>query len=316
MIFSSDELMRALAEDLPNRGPIELAAGDYYLVPPERYISREICGVNPTPYATRIHVENRPIKPGHYSEFAKLTFLPIGDNFAFEMDHSSRTLLRRLIIQSPLQADRERNPRIEAWNNILRSGGGIRTTNENIGDDAWEVKFDDVLLQALEYGIKTEVPRPNPVDGKTKGTIHWVLNNVNFNACRYNIWGERIGEWKIYGGIQQLAELSFYLDGSGNVMRDVKFERNNTDILYSDNSCANAIDLCNAAPWKMNAVAMDKVLMNRYRRLPTSAIWRPCDRPGKKKQLLAAAAPGDLWEDHDGFVYSRSEEEAAEREGG
>lgn len=292
MINTSQELQNVIDGKARYDGTIYLASGTYDVAPSDKYYPVKIESSEPTPYSVRINVHDAPLTFGHYSRIRSVTLTPMGDFYAVRADHSSRAKFIDCIFRSRQQDTRDKHTNDhEAWNTIEREGGGIETTTENIGDDAWGIWIQGCLFQALKVGIRAGEPGVSPIGVKErrKGTLAWKVLHNDFDACEYAIDGIRMGEWHITGGLIQLHRVGIRLDGMCNWIRDVGFERGadkGWDIQFSNQSCHNRVRDVTAQPHRVNSVVKDRERDNIYSWVQKRAIWRPCNPDDEKERIF------------------------------
>ncbi len=228
IVTSSSELAAAL----DSGGIVELAAGDYE-INRAGYTSIHLIAANPL--ATRVFLA-QPLCLGYFSVLSDITLTPVGDFAALRLDQSSYTHLERVIFNSRKNVNRRLG---EKWQDLDREGVGIETTGENDGDNSYGVTLRGCLFQALCAGIRAGVPR-------IKGTVAWNLDYAVFDGCEIGLDLVRAGEWRVRGGIFQLARVAVNLDGHSNWFDSVHFERNALDIAVSTNSQYNQFRACDA----------------------------------------------------------------------
>lgn len=255
-ISSSDELNQYIATDI-----LELAGADYHLTLPE-YKTVNLFAHSPA--AVRIHVD-APLCLGIYSRLADVTIIPTGDLAAIQLDHSSYTVLDRVVLQS---SEPWAKYGIKRGDPFPRRGIGIQTTRKNDGDNSYHVRLNDVQFVSFVKGIECQTP------GR-KGTVAWILDNPVFNGCEIGLDLIRAGEWRVTGGIVQLARVGVNLDGHTNWFDKVHFERNEMDIQVGPNSAHNVF-YTDALKNRVDDAGVDtQFTYLTHRNIPRDAPLRP-----------------------------------------
>lgn len=265
---NSKELETMLRDDVG--AEIELGNGVYEL----EYDKRQSIYLRaPSPLGTTVRL-HKTLNPAYFSNLQRVTFVPMGDFAAVNLDKSSYTYIDTCIFNSLLNDERndENVGNIETWDSFNRKGVGIETTDANNGDDAYGIRITACLFQTLVRGISMGFP-------KEKGTVALTLEHNVFNGCWNGIYGTRVGELRMRGGIVQLSAIGIVLDDSrSNWIEQVHFERSDLDIYLDENTCYNQL-LWNDAPLQK---IEDKGYMNRIKVMRHRNVDRPC-----KKELQA-----------------------------
>lgn len=227
ILTKSSELQAYL--DNQEIATVMLRTGDFYIKPSTRFRFKLI-GQNPID--TRVYTET-PLQASYFSSLRDLKIIPTGDFAALELFRCSYAHFEDVWFESAFQV--KRGGFIETYENIERQGVGVTTTDENNGDDTYNVTFRHCMFAALKTGVDLIKP-------KEKGTTRMLFDDCTWDACEYNFRGVRMDDCKIYSGLMQLAYLSLDVDGNNNRIRDLHFERNLQNWRVSAASHYNLLD--------------------------------------------------------------------------
>ncbi len=179
------------------------------------------------PAYTEIRVFAQPLHLAYWSRCADLTFKPMGDFAAVNLDQAAYTVFDRVLFTSNLAAGQSHVGK--KWNDptLRREGIGVETTNANDGDSSYYVRFNDCAYAYLNKGWNVQAPA-------SKGTVRWRARDNVWNACGSAIDATNMGELMLVGGNIQLHETGLDLKHCSNVLVEfTNFERGHLDVSVS-----------------------------------------------------------------------------------
>lgn len=182
------------------------------------------------PQGTRL-LSHSPLHLRHFTRWRDFTITPVGDFPLLNVDFAAYSLFESIVFNADLPVQGHLG---KTWVDMQHKGIAVQTTDANNGDDTYKIRFDHCLFQFLEIGIDIQYPA-------TKGAVAWELTECVFNGCGKGINGTRLGGWNIERGNFQCCEYGILLDGNGNNLERVHFERNKSDVIVSPISYYNTL---------------------------------------------------------------------------